>query len=76
MRLKVGDGNYASYFPQERPLLGKRIRAWDESGKSLGEGLGIEIKNIGGGILAAGKRFDSNHVLHWVYIDEEASHDN
>lgn len=70
MRLRVGENKWASYFPQERPLNGRKLKVWAEHGGFLGEGLATERRKTGGGIFAAGKHFDSNYILHWIYDDE------
>lgn len=70
MRLKVGEEKWAGYFPQERPLKGRKLKVWGEHGGYLGEGRATETRHSGGGIYAAGKYFDSNYILHWIYDDE------
>lgn len=65
-RLLVGFGRYAAYFPQERPIQGLIVRVWDESGAYMGIGVGVDTRESGGAISINGKRYDSNHILHWV----------
>jgi hypothetical protein len=67
MRLKVGENKWASYFPQERPLDDVVLKVWDEAGDFLGKGHATHFRESGGGIFVAGRRYDSNHVLHWIY---------
>ncbi len=75
MRLRVCETKWANYFPQERPLNGRRLKVWAEHGRFLGEGLGTERRKTGNGIFAAGKHFDSNYILHWIYDDEPEMHE-
>lgn len=67
MRLKVGEHEWASHFPQERPLDGFVLKVWDEAGSFIGKGHAMHFGGSGGGIFVAGRRYDSNHTLHWVY---------
>lgn len=71
MRLKVGEDKWALYFPQERPLTGRKLKVWAENGDFMGSGLGTHRRDSGGGIFAADKHCDSNHILHWIYDDEQ-----
>lgn len=64
-RLRVAEGRYAAYFPQERPLDGAKIIAWDERGNLLGTGYGRDTRDTGIAIIVNGKKYDSNHVIHW-----------
>ncbi|MEQ0318067.1 hypothetical protein ABLV51_19375 [Klebsiella sp. GB_Kp051] len=64
-RLRVAEGRYAAYFPQERPLDGAQIIAWDENGNLLGIGFGRDTRDTGVAIIVNGKKYDSNHVIHW-----------
>ncbi|WP_155765186.1 hypothetical protein [Raoultella ornithinolytica] len=64
-RLRVAEGRYAAYFPQERPLDGAQIIAWDENGNLLGVGFGRNTRDTGVAIIVNGKKYDSNHVIHW-----------
>ncbi|MFV8873596.1 hypothetical protein ABQ345_09335 [Serratia fonticola] len=64
-RLRIAEGKFAAYFPQERPLSGARVIAWDESGNLLGVGFGLETRQTGIAIIINGKKYDSNHVIHW-----------
>lgn len=69
-RLLVAPNLYAAYFPQERPVEGETIRAWDESDDYLGEGVAVYTRNSGIAISVNGARYDSNHVIHWVSAQE------
>lgn len=64
-RLRVAEGRYAAFFPQERPLDGAQIIAWDENGNLLGIGFGRDTRDTGVAIIVNGKKYDSNHVIHW-----------
>ncbi|EBA4459146.1 hypothetical protein AXF46_23060, partial [Salmonella enterica] len=64
-RLRIAEGEFAAYFPQERPVSGARVIAWDESGHLLGIGFGRDTRESGIAIIVEGKKYDSNHVIHW-----------
>lgn len=64
-RLRIAEGKFAAYFPQERPLSGARVIAWDENGNLLGVGFGLYTRQTGIAIIINGKKYDSNHVIHW-----------
>lgn len=65
-RLRIAEDRYAKYFPQERPLDGAQIIAWDENGNLLGIGFGCFTKESGIAIVVDGNKYDSNHVIHWA----------
>lgn len=64
-RLRIAEGEFAAYFPQERPVSGARVIAWDESGHLLGIGFGRDTRGSGIAIVVEGKKYDSNHIIHW-----------
>lgn len=64
-RLRIAEGEFAAYFPQERPVSGARVIAWDESGHLLGIGFGRDTRGSGIAIIVEGKKYDSNHIIHW-----------
>lgn len=64
-RLRIAEGEFAAYFPQERPASGARVIAWDESGHLLGIGFGRDTRGSGIAIVVEGKKYDSNHIIHW-----------
>lgn len=64
-RLRIAEGEFAAYFPQERPVSGARVIAWDESGHLLGIGFGRDTRGSGIAIAVEGKKYDSNHIIHW-----------
>lgn len=64
-RLRIAEGEFAAYFPQERPVSGARVIAWDESGHLLGIGFGRDTRESGIAIIVEGKKYDSNHIIHW-----------
>lgn len=64
-RLRIAEGEFAAYFPQERPVSGARVIAWDESGHLLGIGFGRDTRGSGIAIVVEGKMYDSNHIIHW-----------
>lgn len=75
-RLCIAEDKFAAYFPQERPLAGAQLIAWDESGNLLGIGFGCDNCKSGIAIIVNGKKYDSSHVIHWRYspatTDDEA----
>lgn len=71
-RLRIAEGRYAAYFPQERPIAGTRVIAWDEKGNLLGVGFGRDTRETGITIVINGKKYDSNHVLHWCSASMES----
>lgn len=44
---------------------GAQIIAWDENGNLLGVGFGLDTRDTGVAIIVNGKKYDSNHVIHW-----------
>ncbi|EDX4491369.1 hypothetical protein AHR05_004739 [Salmonella enterica subsp. salamae] len=64
-RLRIAEGEFAAYFPQERPVSGARVIAWDESGHLLGIGFCRDTRESGIAIIVEGKKYDSNHIIHW-----------
>ncbi|HIC6876334.1 TPA: hypothetical protein ACW5LK_000648 [Salmonella enterica subsp. enterica serovar Aberdeen] len=64
-RLRIAEGEFAAYFPQERPVSGARVIAWDESGHLLGIGFGRDTRGSSIAIVVEGKKYDSNHIIHW-----------
>lgn len=66
MRLQYEPGKFASSFPQERPLPAWKVRVLDTHGVFMGIGTPIETRDTGVAIMIDGKKFDSNHILHWV----------
>lgn len=61
-------GNRCSKFPVCRPTAGAEILVFSEGGQFMGQGVGSECKNTGGSITINGKKFDSNHTLHWCGV--------
>lgn len=67
MRLKIAGGKYALYYPQERPVTGRKIVVWDDGGNYLG--LGFAVNHSCGVVLRVkGKTIDSNSTAHWAYV--------
>ena len=65
MRLLIEPETYALHYPQERPIEGTRVKAWNELGEFLGEGIAIYTRACGIAILVNGTKYDSNRVVHW-----------
>ncbi|HHI0774990.1 TPA: hypothetical protein ACP4R4_004480 [Klebsiella pneumoniae] len=65
-RLRIAEDRYAAYFPQERPLDGAQLIAWDENGNLLGIGFGRFTRESGIVIVVGDRKYDSNHVIHWA----------
>lgn len=70
-RLLVAPNRYAAYFPQERPIEGALVKAWGESGDYLGEGVAVYTRASGIAISVNGRRYDSNHVIHWIRAEAQ-----
>ncbi|EOA3030979.1 TPA: hypothetical protein ACPZCO_002519 [Yersinia enterocolitica] len=75
MRFKTDTGEYACFYPQERPIDGTQVKAWDETGKYLGIGVGAHRRECGGVIVVDGKCYDSNHIINWLPVVVEGNAD-
>ena len=67
MRMKISDDLYAMTFPQERPVIGMRVKVWGEDLQYIGIGVGVETRKTGAAIFVDSRILDSNSVLNWIY---------
>ena len=67
MRLKTCDGKYASLYPQERPIVGSRVKIFNDFGDVVGIGTSKETNRFGVVIIIEGRMIDSNSTAHWAY---------
>ncbi|MBF6649147.1 hypothetical protein [Methylobacter sp. BlB1] len=62
------NGKKCDFYPMVRPLPGRIVNAWDESGRYLGTGK-VGTGKAGVTIRVGGVSFDSNSRLHWLYAE-------
>ncbi|MHA3263978.1 hypothetical protein ACX1HF_19455 [Yersinia pseudotuberculosis] len=48
MRFKTDTGEYACFYPQERPIDGTQVKVWNDTGEYLGVGVGAHRRECGG----------------------------
>ena len=65
--MKISDDLYAMTFPQERPVIGMRVKVWGEDLQYIGIGVGVETRKTGAAIFVDSRILDSNSVLNWIY---------
>lgn len=63
----------AKKYPVSRPVPGAKLIIWDETGKFVGYGSAVVMRESGVAIqLSDGRRLDSNHELRWQYALQPA----
>lgn len=60
------NGKRPNKFPVDRPLA-QPIVVFSENGDFIGRGIGANCNKTGGCIKVDGKKYDSNHILFWLY---------